>query len=104
MTPENVERLERTFADLSRAFARALQQAAVGQGLDSGMSERITRQMIAGSLELLQATGRSAADLMGSVASKGGTTEAGLAVMNAQDGIDSIVSSAVAKAMKGGEM
>ena len=102
MSPQEIERLEGTFADLSGAFVQALRQAAVEQGLDSAASERITRQMIMGSIELMRTTGRSAADLLASVASKGGTTEAGLAVMNAKDGVDAIVAAALRSAMRSG--
>ena len=95
MTPVAIEQIEAAFARASGAFVRALRDAAIAQGLDAEASDRIARQTILGSVELLRTSGESAAELTKRVASAGGTTEAGLKVMNAADGIDAIVASMI---------
>lgn len=102
LMPNEVKRIEMAFVQLSGAFVRALRQAAVTQGLDSDTSDRITRQMILGSVELLRMTEQSPAELITQVASEGGTTKAGMKVMDAANGIDSIVASTFAEAINAG--
>lgn len=102
MMPDEANRIEMAFMQLSEAFVRALRQTAVTQGLNGDMSDRMARQMILGSVELLRTMERSPAELIAQVASEGGMTRAGLKVMDAENGIDSIVASTLAKAMNAG--
>lgn len=58
-----------------------LEDGAVQAGLPRGVARRFVRQMLSGTAALLAGDGSSAADLKDAVASPGGTTIAGLAVL-----------------------
>ena len=63
-------------------FAEALAQAGIKNGLDVKTAYELAKQTIIGSADLLdQHHDKTAKDLRDSVASKGGTTEAGLSVL-----------------------
>ena len=77
-------------------FAEALTAAAVAEGLDADVAERIVAQLLLGSAVLLDRD-RDATQLRVNVTSPGGTTAAGLASFEAA-GIDTIVADVVGAA------
>ena len=62
-------------------FIQALEQAAQALGLPHDVAVLAVRRTVRGSLKLLKESGEAPAALMAKVASKGGTTEAALAVL-----------------------
>lgn len=78
-------------------LAEALAAAGVRVGFDEGDALRIVRSMLAGSALLLEQAGEDPADLRRAVTSKGGTTEAAIAVFD-ECGVREIVARAVAAA------
>ena len=62
-------------------LVRAWEEAARALGLPPAVASRAIRATLAGSDALLEASGRSADALISQVASKGGTTEAALKVL-----------------------
>ena len=78
-------------------FADALIKAGVSNGLTSETAKELVLQTFLGSAKLLIGTNLSAEDLVSSVASKGGTTEAALSVF-INEKMDQIILSAVEKA------
>jgi pyrroline-5-carboxylate reductase len=77
-------------------FAEALIDAAVGEGIETGIAERVVAQLLLGSSTLLAQRG-DPAQLRVNVTSPGGTTAAGLARFDARD-LRGIVADAVAAA------
>jgi pyrroline-5-carboxylate reductase len=73
--------------------------AAAGEavGLGRSMSEQLTAQTFLGAAKLLRETGEKAAELRARVSSPGGTTLAGLEVME-QTGIDELIRAGVTRA------
>ena len=65
-------------------LAEALVDAAVGEGLDRAMAERVVRQLLLGSATLLDREG-DATRLREMVTSPNGTTAAGLAALADHD-------------------
>lgn len=63
------------------AFARALAEAGCAQGLPTALASRLALATIAGTAAYLEHTGQDPAQLEHAVASPGGTTVAGLAVL-----------------------
>lgn len=61
--------------------AEALARGAIDAGLDPGDADRIVRALLRGSAELLATSDRSPGDLRIAVTSPGGTTAAGLGVL-----------------------
>jgi pyrroline-5-carboxylate reductase len=84
-------------------MAEALASAGRAQGLDAETAERLARATVAGAGALLDADPRAAAELRKEVTSPGGTTEAALKVLMAENGLESLVQSAVAAATKRGK-
>ena len=78
-------------------FADALIKAGVSNGLTPEMSKELVLHTFLGSAKLLNGSELSAEDLVLSVASKGGTTEAALSVL-INEKMDQIILSAVEKA------
>lgn len=66
------------------ALAEAMIAAARGAGLSEGQADAIVRQTVLGAARLLASDARSPAMLREAVTSKGGTTEAALAVLAAR--------------------
>ena len=60
----------------------AMEKAAIGLGFNTNTARTLVLQTFKGSVNLIQENKKSAKDLVKSVATKGGTTEAGLKVMN----------------------
>jgi pyrroline-5-carboxylate reductase len=65
--------------------AEALVDAAVAQGLSPDLSDRLVRQTLRGAALLLDASESDAAELRRRVTSKGGTTQAAVAVFDDSD-------------------
>ena len=60
----------------------AMEKAAIGLGFNKNIARTLVLQTFKGSVNLIHENKKSAKDLVKSVATKGGTTEAGLKVMN----------------------
>ena len=80
-------------------YSEALIQSGVNAGLEADVAKHLVVETVIGAGELLKATGRDPAELRKQVSSPGGTTVAGLAVMD-QLGFDRIVESAVRAAIE----
>ncbi|MCR9129606.1 MAG: pyrroline-5-carboxylate reductase [Alphaproteobacteria bacterium] len=63
-------------------FARAYQEAAEALGFDNDQARALVLQTIAGCMALAEETGQPFEDLRDSIMSKGGTTAAGVGVLN----------------------
>jgi pyrroline-5-carboxylate reductase len=84
-------------------LAEALAQAGVAAGLPPALAERLARETVAGSGELLHRSTQPAATLRQNVTSPGGTTAAALDVLMGRDGLDPLLTRAVAAATKRGK-
>jgi pyrroline-5-carboxylate reductase len=83
-------------------LAEAMAQAGVAAGLPPALAERLARETVAGSGELLHRSDLAAAILRQNVTSPGGTTAAALAVLMGHDGVEPLMTRAVAAATKRG--
>ena len=79
-------------------LAEALAQAGVAAGLPAPLAQKLARETVAGSGELLHRSPLDAAVLRENVTSPGGTTAAALEVLMAQTGLKSLMERAVAAA------
>jgi pyrroline-5-carboxylate reductase len=79
------------------AIIEALADAGVRVGLDHAQALRMAAHMMAGSAEMIEATGKHPAALRNAVCSPGGTTIAGISVME-EMGLRGILMEAVAAA------
>jgi pyrroline-5-carboxylate reductase len=79
-------------------LAEALAQAGAAAGLPAALAQRLARETIAGSGELLHRSTLDAAALRANVTSPGGTTAAALDVLMGADGIAPLMRKAVAAA------
>jgi pyrroline-5-carboxylate reductase len=84
-------------------MAEALAEAGRAQGLDAATAERLARATVSGSGALLSADPRAAAELRKEVTSPGGTTEAALRVLMAQDALADLMQRAIAAATERGK-
>jgi pyrroline-5-carboxylate reductase len=84
-------------------LAEALAQAGVAAGLPAALAEKLARETVAGSGELLHRSTLAAATLRQNVTSPGGTTAAALEVLMAPDGLDPLMTRTVAAATKRGK-
>ncbi|MCB1489889.1 MAG: pyrroline-5-carboxylate reductase [Bauldia sp.] len=84
-------------------FAECLAEAAVAAGLPRDVAERFARATVEGAGELLFRSDLSAEQLRKNVTSPNGTTAAALAVLMAEDGLQPLVTRAVAAAKKRSE-
>ncbi|MEJ1990245.1 MAG: pyrroline-5-carboxylate reductase [Maritimibacter sp.] len=80
------------------AFAHHMIEAARAEGLPDDLADTLVRQTLLGAAELLHSDARSALELKQAVTSKGGTTEAGLAVFEAEAGLSALCRRGVAAA------
>ena len=71
-------------------LAEALRAAGIAQGLDSEVADALVRQTLLGSATLLASSGEDPGRLRENVTSPGGTTAAGLAVLDEADFMDLI--------------
>ncbi|MGQ0559542.1 MAG: pyrroline-5-carboxylate reductase family protein, partial [Sphingosinicella sp.] len=69
----------------------ALAGAATGLGMPAGQAARLAVVMAEGAAALAAASGESPAELARRVASPGGTTEAGLAVLDAKRALSGLL-------------
>jgi pyrroline-5-carboxylate reductase len=81
-------------------LAESLARAGAAAGLPADLAARLARATVAGSGELLHQSALDAATLRQNVTSPGGTTEAALSVLMAHDGLDPLMTKAVAVATK----
>lgn len=82
------------------AFIEALEAAGAAAGLTEEVSKTLARSTIAGAAALLHASGEDPAELRRQVTSPGGTTQAALEVLMADDGFGPLLESAVAAAVR----
>ena len=83
-------------------LAECLAEAGRAAGLDAKFAERLARTTIAGSAALLEASDLSAEQLRKNVTSPGGTTAAALEILGGEDGLQKLMTAAVAAATKRG--
>jgi pyrroline-5-carboxylate reductase len=84
-------------------FADALGRAGAVHGLGSSLAQSVAAQTLVGTGVFAAATGESMAEIARRVASPKGTTEQGLAVLDAADGLNPLVERALAAAVRRGE-
>jgi pyrroline-5-carboxylate reductase len=84
-------------------LAEAMAQAGVAAGLPAALADRLARETVAGSGELLHRSALPAATLRQNVTSPGGTTAAALDVLMAADGLDPLMTRAIAAATRRGK-
>jgi pyrroline-5-carboxylate reductase len=80
-------------------LAEALTRAGIEAGLPPGLAEKLARETVTGSGELLRRANVDAALLRENVTSPGGTTAAALAILMGQNGLVSLMTRAVAAAI-----
>src|SRR6202167_1769263 len=80
-------------------LAEALTRAGIEAGLPPGLAEKLARETVSGSGELLRRANVDAALLRENVTSPGGTTAAALAILMGQNGLVSLMTRAVAAAI-----
>ncbi len=83
-------------------LAETLARAGVAAGLPARLADTLARATVAGSGELLYRSDLDAATLRQNVTSPGGTTAAALEVLMARDGLDPLMTKAVAAAARRG--
>ena len=81
-------------------LAEALAQAGAAAGLPQPLADKLARETVAGSGELLHRSPLAAATLRENVTSPGGTTAAALDVLMAGDGLAPLLKKAVAAATR----
>lgn len=81
-------------------LAEALAAAGSASGLPAEMAARLARQTVTGAAALMAAAKESAAELRKAVMSPGGTTEAALRVLMGENGLQDLLTQAVAAAAK----
>lgn len=85
------------------ALAEALAAAGEAAGLPPATAEHLARATVSGAGALLDADARPPGDLRRDVTSPGGTTEAALKILLADDGLQALMTRAVAAAKKRAE-
>ena len=83
-------------------LAETLARAGTAAGLPAALADTLARATVAGSGELLHRSAEPAATLRQNVTSPGGTTAAALDVLMANDGLEPLMTKAVAAAAKRG--
>jgi pyrroline-5-carboxylate reductase len=83
-------------------LAESLARAGAAAGLPAKLAARLARATVAGAGELLHRSSLDAATLRQNVTSPGGTTAAALDVLMAADGLDPVMTRAVAAATRRG--
>jgi pyrroline-5-carboxylate reductase len=81
-------------------LAEELARAGVAAGLPADLATKLARETVAGSGELLHRSELASATLRQNVTSPGGTTAAALEVLMAKDGMQSLLTRAVAAATR----
>ena len=83
-------------------LAEAMAKAGIAAGLPGELAERLARETVAGSGELLHRAELDAATLRQNVTSPGGTTAAALEVLMGPGGFDELLTKAIAAATRRG--
>ena len=83
-------------------LAETMARAGAAAGLPPALAEKLARATVSGSGELLHRSTLDAATLRANVTSPGGTTAAALAVLMDKDGVEPLMTKAVAAATKRG--
>src|SRR5665213_876681 len=84
-------------------LAEAMAAAGVAAGLPAALADKLARDTVAGSGELLHRSAEAASTLRQNVTSPGGTTAAALDVLMAGDGVPPLMKRAIAAATKRGK-
>ena len=84
-------------------FAEAMARGGEKLGLEPDVAEAVAVQTLVGTASLTAATGESMAGIARRVASPRGTTEQGLAVLDASDGLQPLIDRMLAAAFRRGE-
>ncbi|AMN39937.1 pyrroline-5-carboxylate reductase [Rhodoplanes sp. Z2-YC6860] len=84
-------------------LAEAMAQAGLAAGLPKELAEKLARETVAGSGELLHRSPLPAATLRQNVTSPGGTTAAALDVLMSADGVPPLMTKAIAAATRRGK-
>ncbi|MBM3528299.1 MAG: pyrroline-5-carboxylate reductase [Alphaproteobacteria bacterium] len=84
-------------------LAEAMARAGVAAGLPAALADTLARQTVAGAGELLHRSALPAATLRQNVTSPGGTTAAALEVLMGKDGVEPLMTRAVAAATRRGK-
>ena len=84
-------------------WPRRWRSAGVAAGLPAELADKLARETVAGSGELLHRSPLDAATLRQNVTSPGGTTAAALEVLMAADGLEPLMTKAVAAATRRGK-
>jgi pyrroline-5-carboxylate reductase len=85
-------------------FAEALIEGAVKGGLDRPLARALTFQTIAGAAQMMIETGQEPADLRKAVSSPGGTTLAGLGVLDEKGLVETVKAALAAAARRSVEL
>jgi pyrroline-5-carboxylate reductase len=83
-------------------LAECLSEAGRAAGLDADLAQRLARATVIGSAALLEQSDLSAAQLYQNVTSPGGTTAAALELLGGPEGLQKLMTAAVAAATKRG--
>lgn len=83
-------------------FIAALAEAGVELGLPAEQADRLARSMVEGAATLAAASAENANDLAARVTSPGGTTAAGLAILDSEDALRKLVQHTLAAATQRG--
>lgn len=83
-------------------LAECLAEAGHAAGLDAEMAAKLARATIVGSAALLESSELSPAELRRNVTSPGGTTAAALEILGGEEGLQKLLTAAVAAATKRG--
>jgi len=84
-------------------LAETMARAGVAAGLPAALADKLARETVAGSGELLHRAPLPAATLRQNVTSPGGTTAAALDVLMGKDGLDPLMTRAIAAATRRGK-
>jgi pyrroline-5-carboxylate reductase len=84
-------------------LAETMARAGEAAGLPAALAEKLARATVSGSGELLHRSTEPAATLRSNVTSPGGTTAAALGVLMDKDGLDPLMTKAVAAATRRGK-
>ncbi len=83
-------------------LVECLAEAGRAAGLEAGLAERLARATVVGSAALLEQSDLAASTLRQNVTSPGGTTAAALEILAGPDGLQELITAAVAAATKRG--
>ena len=85
-------------------FVESLIGGGVAQGLPEKIANQLALQTVRGAIDLMLETGKSADELRRDVSSPGGTTLAGLAVLERENFVDAVKQAIAAATHRAGEL